>query len=525
MHKRVLPNISLAAKCRILFGAAVLLILAATLYLPWIQMNSLSETTEVRYAQQFALAARLTADLDAQDWEPARAQLQRDWPDTARSLNLRVSAPELISVEQEPGLRLLSPGGFLVESFRRFRNEPNLQDLHKFAGDPPERHVRLAMAVRASETDPQPRHLRGLIDVSVPIQHEHRHWSAIVLVLAGLSGGFLAILVFYLVTQRLILSPVRGLRSIAEQVTAGDTNVRAEITTGDELEELADAFNDMLARINRSHEELHKINRSLDVKLGELGEKNVALYESNRLKSEFIANVSHELRTPLGLIINFAELLRDALQDPPQDKSRVLRYAGNILRNGRSLLELINDLLDLAKIEAGKIELHVTEFSPLETCQALIDFVQPLADKKRIELHGPTTDDLPKMHSDGGKVKQILYNLLSNAIKFTPEGGTVRLDLGPHDDASIWISVSDTGPGIPDQQISVIFEKFRQIDSSLTREHSGTGLGLAITKELVSMLGGSITIESEVDHGSTFTVTLPISTPVDAHRTLVPLNE
>ena len=168
------------------------------------------------------------------------------------------------------------------------------------------------MAVRAAETDPVPNQLQGIVDVFMPAQAEHRYWSMIVLALAGACGGFLAILVFYLVTQRLILSPVRRLRSVADQVTAGDTSVRAEIATRDEFEELADAFNDMLVRINQSHEELQNINRSLDVKLGELGEKNVALYESNKLKSEFIASVSHELRTPLGLIINFSELLRDA---------------------------------------------------------------------------------------------------------------------------------------------------------------------------------------------------------------------
>ncbi len=525
MRRSLLPNISLATKCRILFSVAVLLILAATLYLPWVQMDSLSMTAELRRAEKIAVAARLTSHVDAQDWALAQARLIRDWPDTARSLQVAVHAPKLISIEQEDVLQLAAPGGFLIESLLAFRNDPNLKYLHTFMDNERGRYVRLAMAVRGAQTDPEPNRLRGFIDVRIPITDENRYWSAIVLVLAGLCGGFLAILVFYLVTQRLILSPVRNLRSVAEQVTAGDTSSRAAITTGDEFEELADAFNDMLARINQSHEELQKINRSLDVKLEELGEKNVALYEANRLKSEFIANVSHELRTPLGLIINFAELLRDALEDPPEDKSRVVRYARNILGNGRALLELINDLLDLAKIEAGRIELHVTEFSPSETCEALISFVQPLADKKQIELIGVFQDNVPRMHSDTGKVKQILYNLLSNAIKFTPRGGRVRLDAAGGEDGSVRLRVSDTGPGIEAEKFTVIFEKFRQIDSSLTREHSGTGLGLAITKELVSMLGGTIQIESEVDQGSMFTVTLPVSVPQETRRMLVPLND
>ncbi len=524
MLRRFWRDISLATKCRVLFGVAVLAILGATLYLPWIQMNSLAETSEVRRAELLAVEARLAANLDSQDWKSAQAQLDRDWPDVARALKISAAPPTFLSVDREPELREKAPRGFLIEAIRILRNAPGRTYVHKFQTEPDGRFVRLAMAVRAPETDPQPRHLRGIVDVRLSVVGETRYWSAIVLALAGLSGGFLAILVFYLVTQRLILSPVRRLRAIAEQVTTGDTHVRAQIATGDEYEKLGDAFNDMLVRINRSHEDLWKINRSLDVKLGELGEKNVALYESNKLKSGFIANVSHELRTPLGLIINFAELLRDALEDPPEDRTRLVRYAGNILRNGRSLLDLINDLLDLAKIEAGRVELHITEFSLVETCDALINFVRPLADKKGIDLQ-PLIGDTPLIRSDPGKVKQILYNLLSNAIKFTPDGGRVGIALAESENDAVRIRVSDTGPGIPEEKFGLIFEKFRQIDPSLTREHGGTGLGLAITKELVNMLGGSITVESEVDRGSTFTVTLPISAPKEAQRTLVPLND
>lgn len=530
MRRRFWPKFSLAAKCRILFGMAVVLILAATLYLPWIQMDGLSKEADVQAALQVALVARLTANLDAQDdWLTVGEHLARDWPATVRSIQAMklppLDPPTLYSIEQEEDLREQAPRGFLLESFRRFRQEPALQYTRKFQEDLDGHWVRLALAIRTPETDPQPNTLRGMIHVRLPIQNEGQRWSLIVLLLAGLSGGFLAMLVFYLVTQYLILSPVRELRGVAEQVTGGDTDVRAGIATGDEFEELADAFNDMLAHLEESHDELRTINRSLDVKLGELAETNVALYESNKLKSEFIANVSHELRTPLGLIINFAELLRDALEDPPKDRSRVTRYALNILRNGRSLLEIINDLLDLAKIEAGKVELHITEFSVSETCAGLTDFVRPLADKKNIRLEHPTRDDLPLLRSDSGKVKQILYNLLSNAIKFTPDGGQVGLEAGGGEDGYVWVVVTDTGPGIDQEMFSLIFEKFRQIDSSLTREHSGTGLGLAITKELVNMLGGSIKVESQVGVGSTFTVTLPIETPQLTQKKLIPLTD
>jgi len=509
----------------VLFGAAVLSILAATLCLPWVRMRHLSEESDVRLALQVADAARLTANLDTQNnWAAAEQQLARDWPATVRFLQLPATVtPKLYSVEEEAELDRLAPRGFLLESIRILKQNPSLPYTQK--EDEKGENLRLALAVRTPETEPRPNILEGIIHVTLPVDNEARQWSLVVLVLAGLSGGFLAILVFYLVTQYVILSPVRELRAVTEKVTGGDIDIRADIRTRDEFEELADAFNDMLAHLQASHDELRTINRSLDVKLEDLARTNVALYESNRLKSEFIANVSHELRTPLGLIINFAELLRDTLDNPPEDRSRLVRYAQNIFSNGRALLEIINDLLDLAKIEAGRIELHITEFSVADTCQALIDFVRPLADKKRIDLQGPPGDALPEMQSDSGKVKQILYNLLSNAIKFTPEGGAVRLGAVCEDEGFIRLSVSDTGPGIPSDKLGLIFEKFRQIDSSLTREHSGTGLGLAITKELVGVLGGGIRVESEVDKGSMFIVTLPLRAPERSSPKLVALND
>lgn len=525
MRKSGWPKISLATKCRILFGVAVLLILTATLYLPWLRMDELSQTSEVRGAQQIALAARLTANVDFQDWDVAQVQLNRDWATISPALVFQGDPPNMISIEQEAGLRLTRPKGFLLQAILKFRKDPQLRFVHKFHSDDEGRWVRVAMPVRTLQTDPEPNRLRGIIHVRMPIQNENRYWSTVVLILAGLSGSFLAMLVFYLVTQRLILSPVRDLRAIAEQVTDGDINVRANITTGDEFEDLADAFNEMLLRIKQSHDELRTINRSLDVKLGELAETNVTLYEANRLKTEFIANVSHELRTPMGLIINFAELLRDALEDPPEDMSRVLRYTQNILRAGRSLLDIINDLLDLAKIEAGKVELHLTEFSMVETCSALVDLVRPQADKKHIELEITQVGEPHPMHSDSGKVKQILYNLLSNAVKFTPEQGSITLQIAATNAKQVRVRVSDTGPGIEPDQFELIFEKFRQIDSSLTREHGGAGLGLAITKELVHMLGGSISVQSQVGRGSTFTVTLPFVAPQQKHQKLISLND
>ncbi len=244
--------------------------------------------------------------------------------------------------------------------------------------------------------------------------------------------------------------------------------------------------------------------------MAELAERNVALYEANKIKSQFLSNVSHELRTPLASIIGFAELLREAASS---EGGRKYRYAENIMASGRMLLGLINDLLDLAKIEAGKLEMHLGPVNMPAMLNNLLDFMRPLADKKSLQLAAEIPDGVPGITSDTGRIQQILYNLLSNAIKFTPEGGLVQLTLGQENDDNIFVKVRDTGIGIPEEELTGVFEKFRQLDGSMTREHSGTGLGLAISKELASRLGGTISVSSEIGRGSEFTVVLPMAAP------------
>jgi signal transduction histidine kinase len=331
--------------------------------------------------------------------------------------------------------------------------------------------------------------------------------------MAGALAGLLAILVFYLITQKLILSPVRELTRVSESVSQGDHGVRSQIATGDEFEDLARAYNAMLTHLQASENELKTINKSIDARVAELAERNVALFEANKIKSQFLAIVSHELRTPLTSIIGFAELLREAATS---QGGRTLRYAENIMSSGRMLLGLINDLLDLAKIEAGKLEMHIATLDMAELCRNLADFVRPLADKKSLQLVTDLSEDIPPVTSDPGRIQQILYNLLSNAIKFTPEGGRVELTLRRVDEDSLCVAVRDTGIGIAPDQLAHVFERFRQLDGSMTREHSGTGLGLAISKELVRLLRGSISVTSELGKGSTFAVELPIAAALAA---------
>jgi signal transduction histidine kinase len=545
MHRPQWLKVSLARKMSVLLGTAVLLTIAATLFFPWQQMTFLHEQALLAEAQRIAGTARQAVDLTAPDWTEAQRALNELWPPLAHEHGLPPQTPQLIVANLHEAQGMTSGlEGFRAEAIRHLRRHPRESYFWRTQNEGT--LFRLALAVRGLDTDPHPDVLRGIIDVRLPVVREVGIWNAVITVLAGASGAVLAILVFYLVTQRLVLSKVNALRHVAEQVTVGHIDVRAGITSGDEFQQFATAFNDMLTHLNAAQDNLKTINRSLDTRLGELAETNIALYESNRMKSEFLSNVSHELRTPLVSIIGFAELLRDAWQNGSPDSKRMIRFAENILTSGRSLLEIINDLLDLAKIEAGKMELHLSEFSIAELFQDLVDFVRPLADRKQQQLSleigatatggGECGPDLPTFHSDSGKIKQILYNLLSNAIKFTPSGGAVRITVAaettsPSPGASeparphaglpsggtpsgfVRLAVIDTGPGIPPDQQALIFEKFLQLDASRTREHEGTGLGLAITSSLVEILGGTIEVHSTPGEGATFTVRLPPVAP------------
>jgi signal transduction histidine kinase len=261
----------------------------------------------------------------------------------------------------------------------------------------------------------------------------------------------------------------------------------------------------MLRNLMTKEEQLREVNVDLDRKVDELARANMALYESNRLKSDFLATMSHELRTPLNSILGFSDLMLAN----PQLSEKLRRWASNIQTSGKQLLNLINDLLDLAKIEAGKMEVR-TEAVELEgAIESLAAMFRPLAEKKNIDLRTAIAADIPPIEQDTGKLRQILSNLLSNAIKFTPEGGRVSLRAEPSGN-DLALIVSDTGVGIAPEDQEAVFDKFRQAANPLTREHDGTGLGLSIVRELAKLLGGDVTLKSELGRGSTFTVRLPL---------------
>lgn len=332
-----------------------------------------------------------------------------------------------------------------------------------------------------------------------------------VLLTAAVIAVVLAMFALYVIVRFVIVKPLNHLRDVSNAVRRGNVEQRADIHTGDEFEELAAAFNRMLRQLLSQQDKLRDVNAALDKKIDELAQANMRLFELNRLKSDFLSTVSHELRTPLNSIIGFSDVLAEL--DSLDEKHR--RYAGNIQKSGRMLLEMINDILDLAKIESGRTETRPSEFRIDAVVNAVCDFARPLSEKKNIDLSCEIQPNLPPVEQDQAKVQQILNNLLSNAIKFTPQGGRIVVGVHRNSWGDLVLSVSDTGVGIGQEEQKMIFEKFRQGTNALpggdamTREYSGTGLGLSIVKELCRLLGGDVSVESQIGMGSTFTVRLP----------------
>jgi signal transduction histidine kinase len=331
-----------------------------------------------------------------------------------------------------------------------------------------------------------------------------------ILLAVGILTVFFAMVALYYVVKYIVIKPLNHLRDVSDAVTRGDLAQRADIHTNDEFEDLAASFNKMLVHLVDTQAELKNANVELDHKVDELAHLNMQLHEMNRLKGEFLANMSHELRTPLNSIIGFSEVLQslEALNEKQK------RYAQNIQKSGRQLMDLINDILDLAKMEAGKMEVRLSEFRLDQVIANQCDLVREMAEEKNIDLRTEIDGNLPLLYQDQTKVQQILTNLLSNAIKFTPEGGRITVGSRSNARGQIEFWVADTGVGIAESEKEIIFEKFRQGKSvlgrdNLTREFSGTGLGLSIVKELCKLLGGEVTVESELGKGSTFRVVIP----------------
>ena len=541
-----LSPVSLAKKCRITFGAAVVFILTIALLLPYIWMSQLikkdlldtgrarSQTLLDRHFQlnsssQTTLPLNslgLLADVNDSDirwirYTPAPAQ-----PDDDENKNTSIELTEKISqtIEalkknptQNDKILLNKETGTLRANYVRiFRATDNCRTCHNPQGSasPFSLNEHIGTVIIS---------LRGIgSEISKTIL-----MNKIWVIVAGLIGGIGAIVIFYWITQRVILRPIRQLRAIANNVTEGNLDIRSAIQTGDEYEKLANAFNNMLDGLQAAQEKLRQANKQLDAKIAELSERNIELFKANKVKGEFLANISHEFRTPLNAILGFAQVLREKPSAAGLTKDKAQKYAENIISSGNSLLNMINDLLDLAKTQAGKMELHIEKTSVQQLSLELISSFSLMTEKKKIKIKLKVDSDIPLVLTDAGKVRQILYNFLSNAVKFTPLRGKIEIRAGaplseppyvakwePEEMAvekMVRIAVSDTGCGIAENDREKIFEKFRQVDGSITRESTGTGLGLTISTELAAMLAGSIGLQSELEKGSTFWLDIPIT--------------
>ncbi|MHC4790417.1 MAG: sensor histidine kinase [Planctomycetota bacterium] len=514
-----LSPLSLAEKCRLTFGAAIIFILFLALLIPFIWMRQLTKKACLD-------AGRAKAEMLLRE----HFQLKDTSEGTLPQLNnagavLDVNSSEILWVrfgkdESEPA-ELTEEQAGMIERLKGQQAGDDRIFLAKKSGGFQSNYVRIFRAGESCITCHNPQGSAGAFAVGEPIGAaviQSRGlgseigktilMNTVWIITAGLIAGTGAIVAFYWITQRLILRPIRQLRGLANNVAEGNLDIRSSIKTGDEYQKLSDAFNHMLDALQGAQEKLRQANKQLDAKIAQLSERNIELFKANKLKSEFLANISHEFRTPLNAILGFAEILREKPSVLKKDKGR--KYAENIIAGGKSLLGMVNDLLELAKTEAGKIQLHIEKTSVQQLCDGLVASFSPLTRKRKIKVKLLVDDDIPVLSTDPSKVQQILYNFMSNAVKFTSERGRIEIRGKMRDEKMVRISVSDSGCGIAEAEKEKIFEKFRQADGSITRQSNGSGLGLAISKELATILAGSIGLESEAGAGSTFWLDIPV---------------
>jgi signal transduction histidine kinase len=305
---------------------------------------------------------------------------------------------------------------------------------------------------------------------------------------AAAGAVVLALLLGYFLSWSLI-GPIQRIVTRLAGIASGDFSRHVEVPNRDELGDLG-------TRVNQMNNELQRVYGELE--------------SASRHKSEFLSNMSHELRTPLNAILGFSQVLQKKLFGELNEKQ--LEYVEDILSSGNHLLSLINDVLDLSKVEAGQIELQVAPFSLREAVERGVVMVRERASKNGVAVAAEIDPAVQVVSGDERRIRQILFNLLSNAVKFTPAGGRVDVSAS-RVDGEVRLAVSDTGPGVPAEDVDRIFEEFQQTDVG-AQHHEGTGLGLALSKRLVELHGGRIWVESEVGVGSRFVFTLPVTREV-----------
>lgn len=335
-------------------------------------------------------------------------------------------------------------------------------------------------------------------------------------------GGMLVVclLIMYAALSYLVTRPLSKIQAGVECIQTGDLDVQLAYTESSRemntlmtefnqmARELSDIYDNLETQVEDRTAQLAKANAVLEDQRTQLEKANERLRDENQYKSDFLAMMSHELRTPLTSIIAFIELLnRDSR--PFDEKEAETRR--EIEANSRALLLMINDILEMSRLDAGRTEMSI-EIVDLGDIAGMVEtVVQPLADKSRVSFSCEIDPDVPLVEADFEKIRHVLENLCGNAVKFTPEGGSVKLQMAYHPECGeVWIKVSDTGIGIAKADQQRIFERFVQADSSPSRKYNGTGLGLSLAKEYTEMHGGSLSVESELGVGSTFAVRIPV---------------
>ncbi|MCH7990339.1 MAG: HAMP domain-containing histidine kinase [Planctomycetes bacterium] len=533
--KKLLGETSLERKFRFLFGGGLLLLIASSFWFANRMNKSLVDDLNRRTARMLVSSVVLEKHLKSAEGNSDVVELFDTVADELKSDEhadfqwiIYKADPSTVSPDERPDVA----GTIALEELRGGRawHEEILTTEGKYNYYAPlhasqicidchwhkDRNPKPGNTLTEIGAEPEPvelGELLGMVKITLPLDETQKAlstnsaylWATAIIIAA------LAMTAAYAIVRYVIVKPLLHLKEVSDDIAHGILDRRADIRTGDEFEELGHAFNRMLRHLTTVQDELRHVNIDLDAKVDELAHVNLSLYEMNKLKDEFLATMSHELRTPLNSILGFSDVLQSA--ENLTDKQH--RFLQNIQTSGNNLMVLINDLLDLSKIESGKMELQIVDFSLFDLVERQVSSLMPLAEKKNIDLTFSIHSSFPILFQDSGKLRQILNNLLSNAVKFTPEGGRVRVTAESCNDELFDLIVEDTGIGIPLEEQESIFEKFRQgktipgQSDAMTREYEGTGLGLSIVKELSKLLGGEIFLDSEFGKGSTFTVRLP----------------